>query len=259
MGCKGSKQGGNVRPAGGDIQLARGGPGKTIVWGDYMSSETRAILAILKLRDIQHGFELVDTFKNEHKKESYIKQSYCETIPMVSNNELKFVGGEATLRFLKNYYPQVGKELYPPEMEQNVDRYLGWFYNKLRPDTQRLIRMIYLPKVQSTPGVKQDEKVALWDSIFGKHGMLSNLEGYLAKTGAFICGGNVTIADIAIYCELVTLMKLTQQTEEDLLRRGLTETHRWYAKLNQFPCFKEGNDELDKLIRDNTLSEKIHQ
>ena len=84
------------------------------------------------------------------------------------------------------------------------------------------------------------------------------LEENLAKTNAYICGSSICQADINIYCELVTVMKLTQQTEEDLLHRGLKETHRWYTKLGEFPCFHEGNEELQKVITDNALSEKIH-
>jgi glutathione S-transferase len=95
--------------------------------------------------------------------------------------------------------------------------------------------------------------------IFGEHSILTTLEDNLAKTNAFICGSSISIVDIIIYCELVTVLKLTQQTEADLKHRGFNETLRWYAKLGQFPCFHEGNEELQKVITDNALSEKIHQ
>jgi hypothetical protein len=41
---------------------------KHTVWGDYLSSETRTILAIMDLQKIEHDFKLVDTLKEEHKK-----------------------------------------------------------------------------------------------------------------------------------------------------------------------------------------------
>lgn len=71
MGCGGSKQGAVARP-GGDINLARGKPGKLTVWGDYLNCETRTVLAILKHNSIEHNFQMVDTLKEEHKKESYV-------------------------------------------------------------------------------------------------------------------------------------------------------------------------------------------
>ena len=94
--------------------------------------------------------------------------------------------------------------------------------------------------------------------IFGEHSILTTLEDNLGKTNAYICGSTISLVDIVIYCELVTVMKLTQQTGEDLKQRGLNETHRWYTKLGEFPCFQEDNVELQKVITDNSLSEKIN-
>ena len=155
MGCGGSKQGGNTRPGGANLQLARGKPGVHVVWGDYLSSDTRAILATFKLVNIPHEFHLVDTLKGENKQESYIQQSYCDIIPMVSNDNFKVLGGDqALIKYSKNAFPEVRKDLYSREMEADIDKYIGWFYSKMRPDTQRLIRMIVLPKVVSTVAVK---------------------------------------------------------------------------------------------------------
>jgi len=49
--------------------------------------------------------------------------------------------------------------------------------------------------------------------IFGDHSILTTLEDNLANTNAYICGPSISIVDIIIYCELVTVMKLTQQTD----------------------------------------------
>jgi len=156
MGCGGSKQGGNTRPGGTtNLQLAKGKPGVHVVWGDYLSSDTRGILATFKLVNIPHEFHLVDTLKGENKQDSYIQQSYCDIIPMVSNDHFKVIGGDqALVKYSKNAFPEVRKDLYSEGMEADIDRYIGWFYSKMRPDTQRLIRMIVLPKVVSTVAVK---------------------------------------------------------------------------------------------------------
>ena len=94
--------------------------------------------------------------------------------------------------------------------------------------------------------------------IFGDFSILKNIEKSLTETKAYLCGPSISIVDIVFYCELVTVMKLTQQNDEDLKQRGLNETLRWYTKLGEFPCFHEGNEELQKVITDNSLSEKIH-
>ena len=157
MGCGGSKQGGNTRPGGPNtnLQLARGNPGSHVVWGDYLSSDTRAILATFKQVNIPYEFRLVDTLKGENKQDSYIQQSFCDVIPMVSNDQFKVFGGDqALIKYSKFAFPEVRKDLYSKEMEATIEKYIGWFNSKMRPDTQRLIRMIVLPKVVSTVAVK---------------------------------------------------------------------------------------------------------
>lgn len=111
MGCGGSKQGSLARP--GEVNLARGTPGKLVIWGDYLNSDTRMICAVLKLQGIDFEFQHVNILKEENTKEAYIQQSMCETIPMISNNNYKVIGGGAiALRFLKNAFPDIKRELY---------------------------------------------------------------------------------------------------------------------------------------------------
>ena len=95
--------------------------------------------------------------------------------------------------------------------------------------------------------------------IFGEHSILTTLEDNLGKTNAYICGSTISLVDIVIYCELITVMILTEQTFQYLNQRGFHEIHRWGMKLGEFPCFHEDGKELLKVIKDNSLHEKINQ
>ena len=76
------------------------------VWGDYINCDTRIALAILKHLSIDYNFMLVDTMKEEEKKESYVAQGMCEVVPMLSNDLFKIIGGDLTaIKYLKNAYP----------------------------------------------------------------------------------------------------------------------------------------------------------
>jgi hypothetical protein len=67
---------------------------------------------------------------------------------MVSNDQFKVLGEAQTLiKYSKHALPDVTRNLYPKELEADIDRYIGWFYGKMRPLTQRMIRMILLPKI----------------------------------------------------------------------------------------------------------------
>ena len=162
---------------------------------------------------------MVDTLKLEHKQEAYLAQSLCETIPMVSNDIYKVIGGDiTTVKYLKNAYPQIREKLYPKDLEAEIEKYLGWYQSKMRPDTQCLFRSIVLPKVISTKPKEHEEKVDQFDAIFGSKGLLETaIEKNLSTTKAFICGDRITVADFAIYSELVTVMYLTETTEESLV------------------------------------------
>jgi hypothetical protein len=110
----------------------------------------------------------VDTLKDEHTQEAYLAQSYCETIPMVSNNNYKVIGGDiTTVKYLKNAYPQVREQLYPSANSAAIDKLLGWYQSKMRPETQRLVRMLVLPKVKGTKPIALEEKVDQFDQLFG--------------------------------------------------------------------------------------------
>lgn len=88
----------------------------------------------------------------------------------------------------------------------------------MRPDTQQLIRLIVVPKIKAAKANIEDQKT-YWDLVFGAEGVVSILEENLSRTGAYICSSSPTIADIAIYCELVTVMLLTKQTADDFYHR----------------------------------------
>jgi hypothetical protein len=89
---------------------------------------------------------------------------------------------------LKNAYPDVKKELYAKDQEQLIDRHLVWYQSKMRPETQRLIRMLVLPKVVSTTAVKSEDLKIHWESIFGEDSIISVIEENLTKSKVFICG-----------------------------------------------------------------------
>lgn len=53
--------------------LERPGQGILSVWGDPFQSETRTIMAVIKLGGIPHEFHAVDSFKGEQRNAEYLK------------------------------------------------------------------------------------------------------------------------------------------------------------------------------------------
>lgn len=113
----------------------------------------------------------------------------------------------------------------------------------MRPDTQQLIRLIIIPKIKAAKA-NLDVQKTYWELVFGEYGIVTTLEENLTKTNAYICGSSPTVADIAIYCELVTVVLLTKQTADDFYHRKLLQTYRWYTKLSEYPFSQEINGKL---------------
>jgi len=38
------------------------------VWGDYVNADTKAILSVLKICNIEHQYKNIETLKEEHKR-----------------------------------------------------------------------------------------------------------------------------------------------------------------------------------------------
>lgn len=104
---------------------------------------------------------------------------------------------------------------------------LNWFYFKMLPETQRLIRLVVPPKVYgnkitatssaSEMNSKKEEQI---NFIFAQNGsLLDVIDKRLNKT-QFIASNDLTLVDIIIYCEISTVMALlSSHHTEDLQRK----------------------------------------
>jgi hypothetical protein len=67
---------------------------------------------------------------------------------MITEGPFKVIGGGNTLiNYLVNAHKHVADHLYPEHLRGEVEKFLNWFQSKMRPETQRLVRMIVPAKV----------------------------------------------------------------------------------------------------------------
>lgn len=138
---------------------------------------------------------------------------------MITEGQFKIIGGGNTLiSYLINAHKPVAEHLYSPEtLRPEVEKFLNWFQSKMRPETQRLIRMIVPAKVLGGNPASNEDKQKQRDSIYGKHGLLHVLDDQIKKTGCqYICGAEMTVVDVLFYSEISTILSLTQKSGDDL-------------------------------------------
>ena len=117
---------------------------KLTVWGDYINAETKSILSVLMICHIEHEYTNVETLLEEHKRsEEFALVSPIQEIPVITEGSYKIISGPAQFMFyLCNTRSIVKDRLYPKDCERMINKYLNWFQNKLRPKTQRLIKLL---------------------------------------------------------------------------------------------------------------------
>lgn len=136
---------------------------------------------------------------------------------MITEGQFKVIGGGNTLiNYLVNAHTLVSDHLYPENLRGEVEKFLNWFQSKMRPETQRLVRMIVPVKVLGGVPASAEEKQKQRDTIYGDHGLLRVLDGQLVKTDQYICGAHMTVVDVLFYCEISTILALTLKKDEDL-------------------------------------------
>jgi glutathione S-transferase len=140
---------------------------------------------------------------------------------------------------------------------------LNWFYYKMMPETQRLIRLVVPPKVNgdkiqgalsaSEMNSKKEEQI---NNIFAQNGsLLDVLEKRLIST-TFIASNDLSIADIIIYCELSTVMALLSKHHTDDIARKFTKVSEWHDRMSELPHLKKYDEILKRIVAEYALQEK---
>ena len=117
---------------------------KLTLWGDYVNSDTKAILTVLAICRIEHEYQNLETLKEEHKlSEEFAKVSPIQEVPVITEGSYKIISGASQFMFyLCNTRQRVKDQLYPKDCERVINRHMGFYQNKLRPRTQRLMKML---------------------------------------------------------------------------------------------------------------------
>ena len=139
---------------------------KLVVYGDKLLSDTRTVLACLRIGEVEYAFK--DVNKNnrdqalglaDDKDSDYF--SLAHHVPVIEDNGKKIMGSGVQIilmsalkdkrnaikldekgKPIKQKKKKIFKSLYPAKTRDDMNRVLGWFLGKLRPYTQHLFQMV---------------------------------------------------------------------------------------------------------------------
>jgi len=102
---------------------------KLSLWGDYVNSDTKAILSVLRICNIEHDYHNLETMVEEHKRSAeFTEVSPIQEVPVITEGSYKIISGPCQFMFyLCSTRIKIKQRLYPKDCEKLINQYLGYY------------------------------------------------------------------------------------------------------------------------------------
>ena len=168
-----------------------------------LSQPSRAVLALLNIGKIKYEAKIVDLMKGEHKQPEFLAINSFGTVPALTHGSLSLGESNAVLQYLCEAYPKELEKYGGATIGEKalVNQYLSWYQGTFRPALIRLVRLNMNARMTQTKLKKAD----VADAKMKMDLALDFLEKHLSGGSLFICGDQLTIADLLIFHEATNL------------------------------------------------------
>jgi len=137
----------------------------------------------------------------EHLGEEYGKINPFHLVPAIDDNGFLLTESVAILKYLADKH-QVADHWYPKDLQQRarVDSYMAWQHLNLRIHGAMVFRVQVIDTKMSGKPVDK-EKLARFESDLET--TLDKVERIYLKNDPYLCGTNISVADLLGICELM--------------------------------------------------------
>lgn len=214
------------------------------VYLDPITINCRKVLAGLDLCRVEYTTRHVDYFKGEQKSEEYKKINPFATIPAARDGDMVLTESNAIMQYGADIAgtPEAASA-YPKDLKKraNVNRWLLWETSSWFPSCY-----IYLVENVVKPLLKAQPDQAVIDKEAPNfHNLAQALDEQFSKT-KYICGPEVTIADIAI----ASPMHLHGPSKLPLEK--YPNLRRWMSDIESLPEWKATQGAVEKALLPGT-------
>ncbi|XP_061163343.1 glutathione S-transferase theta-1-like [Saccostrea echinata] len=205
---------------------------------DLMSQPSRAVYIFLKANNIPFEAIQIAIRNGDHHKEEYTRITQFQQVPVIDDNGFVLTESVAILQYLCMKY-KLADHWYPlknPETHARVQEYLNWQHANTRFHGTMLFRILLrLPQETKQP-VNQQEA---GEYRKGNMTVVRHLDKYFLKDKKFLCGEDISIADILAVCELMQLHVI----DEDYIIYQNDKVKAWLTRVKNRlgPAFDEGH------------------
>ncbi|XP_046568604.1 LOW QUALITY PROTEIN: glutathione S-transferase theta-1-like [Haliotis rubra] len=174
------------------------------VYYDLLSQPSRAVYMFMKFNKIPFEDKPVALRKGEHFTEEFAKINPFKLVPVIDDNGFVLTESVAILKYLSCKY-NLPDHWYPRtdlRAQARVDEYCNWQHLNTRGSAAMLFRhLLILPRATNEPiDMGKVEKCRK-----NVRSVVTGLEKYYLKSQPFLCGNDISIADILGSCELLQL------------------------------------------------------
>ncbi|XP_063754309.1 glutathione S-transferase theta-1-like [Eleginops maclovinus] len=147
-----------------------------------------------------------------------------QKVPVMVDNGFVLTESDAIMKYLVNKY-DVPEHWYPrqPERRARVDEYTAWHHTHTRPHAAKVFILEVLLPAQTSSPVDEER---LSRAVSQLDDTLEKLESMFLRRQPFLCGDDVTVADLLAVCELMQ----PEAGGRDVLQQS-PQLQRWKSRV----------------------------
>lgn len=171
------------------------------VYLDLLSQPCRAIHILLTCNKIPHRVRPVALRKGEHRSPDFTRLNPMQKVPVMVDGSFVLTESDAIMKYLATKY-DVPEHWYPRQLEKRarVDEYTAWHHTNIRPHAATVFIQEVLLPAQFGGGVDEER---LQGALSELEHTLDKLESMFLRRQPFLCGDDITVADLLAVCELM--------------------------------------------------------
>lgn len=219
-----------------------------ILHGIQVSQPTRSIMMYFTLLGQKYEFRPVNLFKGEHRSEEFAKINPVQLVPALTHGEFNLGEAAAILFYLaracndRKYYPD------DPKQAAKIHMYFSYHGGAVRPFSTFVFRDKYrdfLGKFLVIP--PKEEGMKLFEDMCYK------FEDIWLKSNDYLCGNELTIADLLAFTEFQQSLACNYDFSEKF-----PKISAWLKRIYAIPAFKDCDTPLKEKLAffDQMLKEK---
>ncbi|XP_036953105.1 glutathione S-transferase theta-2 [Acanthopagrus latus] len=194
------------------------------VYLDLLSQPCRAVHILLNCNKIPHTVRTVALRKGENRTPEFTKLNPMNRVPVMEDNGFVLTESDAILKYLAAKY-KVLEHWYPrqPEKRARVDEYTAWHHNNTRPHAAKVFILEVLLPAQTGSPVDEGRLIRALSQL---DETLDKLESMFLRRQPFLCGDDITVADLLAVCEVMQPMG----GDRDILK-DRPQLQRWRSRV----------------------------